>query len=98
MELVADSEPKVLSRVVQRKGEPLPQRREAKDARKTYRQKVSRNLRRVRLLIDGNRARLAEKYGVDHTVWQKWEDGRNLPEPEVLERFCDEHGVTMDWI
>jgi transcriptional regulator with XRE-family HTH domain len=59
---------------------------------------VGRRLRWVRDLIDPNRTRLARQYNEDHTVWEKWERGAAYPDPAVMARFCDDWGVTMDWL
>lgn len=63
-----------------------------------HRKAVAERLTMVRTIIQPNRVIISELFGVHHTVWQKWEDGRNYPDPEVMARFCDQWGVTMDWL
>lgn len=59
---------------------------------------VGRNLRWARELVDDNRSRLAAGFGQHHTIWQKWEEGRNYPDPARMVEFCDTYGFTMDWL
>ena len=52
----------------------------------------------VRQLIDENRTRLADSYGVGHVRWRSWEEGFYYPDPGVMAAFCRKWDVSMDWL
>lgn len=73
----------------------------AEDA--AFRAAVGRRLKMVRLLIDENRTRMAERYKIAgkpvfHTTWRMWEEGKFLPNARVMAEFCDDWQITMDWL
>ena len=59
---------------------------------------IGRNLRRVRELIDENRSRLAEEFGVTGMAWQKWENGTRYPSVPVMLEFCRKYRVRLEFI
>lgn len=59
---------------------------------------VGRNLLLARLELDKNRTRFAGRYDVHHALWAKWEKGENYPDPAVMVRLCEDHGLTMDYL
>lgn len=60
--------------------------------------RVGRNLLWARRLIDRNRTRIADDFGVLHTAWRKWEIGETFPDAGTMVAFCDRYHFTMDWI
>lgn len=59
---------------------------------------LARRLGMTRRLLDGNRARIADEFGVHHTTWQKWEEGKRDPQWRVMKKLCERYRVTMDWL
>ena len=62
------------------------------------RRAIGRNLYRVRMLIDENRSRLAEEFGVSGMAWQKWENGSRYPAVPVMLAFCRKYRIRMEFI
>lgn len=62
------------------------------------RAEIGPRLLMVRKLIDDNRTRIANQYGVSHVRWRGWETGEYYPDAGVIAAFCRDYGVTMDWL
>lgn len=72
-----------------------PEERAGADA---VRAAIGRHLRRARMMIDDNRARIAEEFGVTGMGWQKWEEGLRYPSVPVMLAFCARYGFTMEFL
>lgn len=71
---------------------------ERADADAALRRAIGRNLQRARMLIDENRSRIAEDFGVTHAAWWKWEAGERYPDVATMVRFCERWRFTMDFL
>lgn len=59
---------------------------------------VGRNLRWVREIVADNITGCARMMGVDPGTWHMWETGKRYPDIEVMTRFCQEIGITLDYL
>jgi len=59
---------------------------------------VGRNLRWVREVVAERMSDCAKMMDVHICTWSLWEKGHRWPDPEVMTRFCEQTGVTMDFL
>ena len=59
---------------------------------------IGGRLRAARLALGLTQKDLYEPLGVKAATWNHWESGKRLPDPLVMARLKDLHGITMDWI
>ena len=59
---------------------------------------TGRNLRWVREVVAERMSDCAKMMDVHLCTWSLWEKGHRWPDPEVMVRFCQITGVTMDFI
>lgn len=59
---------------------------------------VASRLRFARLALGMNQLELSRSLTIHPSTWCAWELGENLPDPLVMARFGDLHGITTDWI
>jgi transcriptional regulator with XRE-family HTH domain len=59
---------------------------------------VGRNLRWVREVVADRMSDCAKMMDVHICTWSLWEKGHRWPDPEVMARFCEVTGVTMDFL
>ncbi len=59
---------------------------------------IGARLRAARLALGLTQKDLYEPLGVKAATWNHWESGKRLPDPLVMARLKEAHGITMDWI
>lgn len=59
---------------------------------------IGARLRAARLALGLTQKDLYEPLGVKAATWNHWESGKRLPDPLVMAKLRDLHGITMDWI
>lgn len=55
-------------------------------------------LRAARLALGLTQKKLYEPLGVKAATWNHWESGKRLPDPLVMVKLKELHGITLDWI
>ncbi|CAA7615662.1 helix-turn-helix transcriptional regulator [Magnetospirillum sp. UT-4] len=59
---------------------------------------VGARLRAARLALGLSQKDLYEPLDVKAATWNHWESGKRLPDPMVMARLKELHGITTDWI
>lgn len=59
---------------------------------------IGARLRAVRLALGLTQKDLYEPLGVKAATWNHWESGKRLPDPLVMAKLKEMHGISMDWI
>jgi len=59
---------------------------------------IGARLRAARLALGLTQKDLYEPLGVKPATWNHWESGKRLPDPLVMTKLKEMHGITMDWI
>lgn len=59
---------------------------------------IGNRLRAARLALGLTQKDLYEPLGVKAATWNHWESGKRLPDPLVMTKLKEKHGITMDWI
>ncbi|MGR0184096.1 helix-turn-helix domain-containing protein [Azospirillum aestuarii] len=59
---------------------------------------IGNRLRAARLALGLTQKDLYEPLGVKAATWNHWESGKRLPDPLVMARLKELHGITTDWI
>ena len=59
---------------------------------------IGARLRAVRLALGLTQKDLYEPLGVKAATWNHWESGKRLPDPLVMVKLKEMHGISMDWI
>lgn len=59
---------------------------------------IGARLRAARLALGLTQKDLYEPLGVKAATWNHWESGKRLPDPLVMAKLKEMHGITMDWI
>ena len=82
---------------------PGVSKNEAPEERSALSERVGQRLSWVVELIyearpDLNQTRLAKLFHADQSTWNKYLKGTRLPSVSALIRFCDEFGVSLDFI
>ncbi len=59
---------------------------------------IGARLRAARLALGLTQKDLYEPLGVKAATWNHWESGKRLPDPLVMAKLKEMHGITTDWI
>lgn len=59
---------------------------------------IGNRLRAARLALGLTQKDMYEPLGVKAATWNHWESGKRLPDPLVMARLKELHGITTDWI
>lgn len=59
---------------------------------------IGMRIRQARKALGLTQIDVCERLGVHPPTWNNFERGRRLPRYPAIVAFCDEYGVTMDWI
>lgn len=59
---------------------------------------IGARLRAARLALGLTQKDLYEPLGVKAATWNHWESGKRLPDPLVMARLKEMHGITTDWV
>lgn len=59
---------------------------------------IGRRLRASREALGLPQKALYKPLRVGKSTWSMWEIGDRLPDPLAMARFCNTHGVSLDWI
>lgn len=59
---------------------------------------IGNRLRAARLALGLTQKELYEPLGVKAATWNHWESGKRLPDPLMMAKLKELHGITTDWI
>ncbi len=66
--------------------------------RKEVLRRVAAKLRGLREQLGLSHSEMARRFGVVATSWFRYEGGRRLAGPDILETLLLEHGISIDWL
>lgn len=53
-------------------------------------------IKKIRKDNNLTQAEFANKYGVSYQAVSKWENGKNIPDIELLKKICDDNNISVD--
>ena len=59
---------------------------------------IGLRIRHLRKALGLTQTQIADLLWVEQTAWSNWEVGIRLPDVYAMSRWCDLHGVTLDYI
>lgn len=59
-------------------------------------EKIGKFIRDIRVKNDLTQKEFADKFGVTYQAVSKWENGKNLPDINILKDICSLYGVSLD--
>ena len=59
-------------------------------------EKVSNFIKEIRKKDNLTQEKFAEKYGVTYQAVSKWENGKNLPDIEILKQMCNDYNTNIN--
>ena len=58
--------------------------------------KIGNLIKELRKKNNLTQEKFAEKYGVTYQAVSKWENGKNIPDIEILKLICDKYNVNIE--
>ena len=59
-------------------------------------EKVGQFIKEIRIKNDLTQKEFADKFGVTYQAVSKWENGKNLPDINILKDICSEYNISLD--
>ena len=59
-------------------------------------EKVGELIKNLRKKANLTQSDFAEKYGVSYQAVSKWENGKNIPDIQLLKQICSDYKISLD--
>ena len=59
-------------------------------------EKIGQFIKDIRIKNKLTQKEFAEKFGVTYQAVSKWENGKNLPDINILKDICKEYSISLD--
>ena len=59
-------------------------------------EKVGKFIKHIRIKNKLTQKEFADKFGVTYQAVSKWENGKNLPDINILKEICIEYNISLD--